>query len=183
MDAIELLTSRQSQPRLTEPAPSGEALDNIKKAALRAPDHACLKPWRFIVCEGCGLRRLGNLFEQAAIAADMSQRDIDRAPELPQRAPMVIIAITKYTEHPKVPRIEQVASTACAVHSMQMAAVAMGFQGVWRTGAYARNEVLKQELYLEDQDEIVGFLYLGTPNAATMSRTAADSDDYFEHWD
>ena len=183
MDALELLVNRQSQPRLTEPAPSGNALENIKQAALRAPDHASLKPWKFIICEGCGLRKLGDMLEQAAIAEDMSERDIERAPELPLRAPMVIIAITKYKEHPKVPWVEQVAATACAMHSMQMAAVAQGFQGIWRTGAFAQNEALKQELFLEEQDEIVGFLYLGTPNADPVSRTASDPEEYFEHWD
>lgn len=44
MDALELVINRRSQPRLTAPAPAGEALENIKRAALHAPDHAALKP-------------------------------------------------------------------------------------------------------------------------------------------
>ena len=64
MDALSLLLNRSSQPRLSAPAPSGEALENIMQAALRAPDHACLTPWRFIVCEGKGLDKLGQLFEK-----------------------------------------------------------------------------------------------------------------------
>ena len=51
MDALSLLLNRSSQPRLGSPAPSGAALENIMQAALRAPDHACLTPWRFIVCQ------------------------------------------------------------------------------------------------------------------------------------
>lgn len=182
MDALELLVNRQSQPRLKEPAPDGEALANIKKAALRAPDHALLQPWKFIVCEGNGRKKLGDLFEQAAIASDMSERDIERAPELPLRAPMVIIAVMKYKEHPKVPWVEQVASAACAIHAMQMAAVAQGFQGIWRTGAYAQDDNLKESLFLEEQDEIVGFLYLGTPAADMVYKSTEDQEDFFEHW-
>ncbi|XOV77548.1 MAG: NAD(P)H nitroreductase [Aestuariibacter sp.] len=183
MEALSLLLNRMSLPRLTEPAPSGETLENIKKAALRAPDHAALKPWKFIVCEGAGLKKLGDIFEQAAIESDMSERDVERAPELPLRAPMVIIAICKHQEHPKVPWIEQVASTSCAVQAMQMAAVAQGFQGMWRTGSYASNEAVKSALFLEEQDEIVGFLYLGTAACTPAAeRPEHPPEQYFEHW-
>ncbi|HAU27845.1 MAG TPA: nitroreductase, partial [Alteromonas australica] len=57
MDALSLLLNRSSQPRLGSPAPSGAALENIMQAALRAPDHACLTPWRFIVCQNKGLEK------------------------------------------------------------------------------------------------------------------------------
>ena len=183
MDAIELLTTRSSQPRLTEPAPCGEALEIIKKVAIRAPDHASLKPWKFIVCQGSGRRKLGDLLEQAAIASGLSDRDIDRAQELPMRAPLVIIAIAKHKAHPKVPQIEQVASTACAIHSMQMAAVAQGFQGIWRTGIYSQDDNLRQSLYLEDEDEVVGFLYLGTSAKEISDKSNLDPEDFFEYWD
>ena len=139
MQAIDLLLNRSSQPRLQAPAPEGQALENIKQAALRAPDHACLTPWKFVVCQKEGLKRLGDVFEQAAISADKSDKDIERAPKLPLRAPMVIVAIAKFTENDKVPWVEQVASASCALHAMQMAAVAQGFAGVWRTGSFAQS--------------------------------------------
>ncbi len=44
MDALELLVNRRSASRLAEPAPSGEALDNILRAGMRAPDHGGLQP-------------------------------------------------------------------------------------------------------------------------------------------
>lgn len=47
MDALELLHNRVSCPVLQEPAPNHEQLDNIFKAALRAPDHGAIRPWRF----------------------------------------------------------------------------------------------------------------------------------------
>lgn len=182
MDALALLLNRRSQPRVTAPAPGGEALENIKQAALRAPDHAALTPWQFIVCEGEGLERLGAIFEQSAIQNDLSEKEIERAPQLPLRAPMVIVAIAKYSEHPKVPREEQIASTACAVMAMQMAAIAQGFNGIWRTGAYAHCDYVKSQLELADNDELVGFLYLGTPTMDTPQAPTRDSSSYFSHW-
>lgn len=183
MNALELLLNRRSQPRLESPAPEGESLQNILKAGLRAPDHAGLAPWHFIVCQGEGLVKLGQHLEKAAIASDMSERDIERAPQLPLRAPMVVIAITKYQDHPKVPWVEQVASTACAVQSMQMAAVAQGLGGMWRTGSYAQNECLREALDLEAEDEIVGFLYLGSPSAEVPDKPTKAVEEYVTYWD
>ncbi|GAC31456.1 NAD(P)H nitroreductase [Paraglaciecola polaris] len=182
MDALNLLLNRSSHPRLQAPAPAGDELENIMQAALRAPDHACLSPWRFIVCEKKGLAKLGDIFEQAAIDADMTEKEIERAPELPKRAPMVIVAIAKYVEHGKVPWVEQVASASCAVHAMQMAAVAQGFSGIWRTGSYAQNENVKTALGCAEQDEIVGFLYLGTPASELSPKPARDVSEFFEYW-
>ncbi|WP_299081334.1 NAD(P)H nitroreductase [uncultured Paraglaciecola sp.] len=183
MQALDLLLNRSSQPRLQAPVPQGQALENIKQAALRAPDHACLTPWQFVVCQNQGLIRLGQVFEQAAIAAKKSDKDIARAPQLPMRAPMVIVTIAKYSEHEKVPWVEQIASASCAVHSMQMAALAQGFAGVWRTGSYAQDKNVKQAFRLSEQDEIVGFLYLGSSPISPLSKPKKASGDFFEHWD
>ena len=183
MQALDLLLNRSSQPRLQAPAPAGEALENIKQAALRAPDHASLAPWKFIVCQNKGLIRLGEIFEQAAIFADKSEKEIERAPQLPLRAPMVVVAIAKYTEHDKVPWVEQVASASCAVHAMQMAAVAQGFAGVWRTGSFAQDPMVKQAFELSEQDEIVGFLYLGSTAVQPLPKPKRDSAAFFENWD
>ena len=182
MDALTLLLNRSSQPRLVAPAPSGEALENIMQAALRAPDHACLTPWKFVVCEGKGLDKLGNLFEQSAIDNEKSQKEIERAVQLPHRAPMVIVAIAKYVEHEKVPRVEQIASASCAVMAMQMAAIAQGFNGIWRSGSYAHCDTIRKAFELNEDDELVGFLYLGTPAFEASPKPQRNSSDYFEFW-
>ncbi|UAA40447.1 NAD(P)H nitroreductase [Paraneptunicella aestuarii] len=182
MDALDLLLNRRSNGRLKEPAPDAKSLQNILDAALRVPDHAGLTPWRFIVCTGEGLDRLGSLFQEAARYHEMSQADIERASSLPTRAPMVIIAIMTYSEHPKVPRVEQIASAACTVQAMQMTAVAQSFSGIWRTGVYAQSEFVKQSLGLNQDDEILGFLYLGTPVSSLPEKTGKNHDGYVEYW-
>jgi nitroreductase len=183
MQALDLLLNRCSQPRLQAPAPEGQALENIKQAALRAPDHACLSPWKFVVCQNEGLTRLGEVFRQSAVAANKSEKEIERAPELPFRAPMVIVAISQFIEHDKVPWVEQVASASCAVSAMQMAAVAQGFGGVWRTGSFARDPIVKQAFGLSEQDEIVGFLYLGSSVLKRLPKPQKDSTVFFDNWD
>ena len=42
-DILQFLQQRNSAPRLIAPAPSAAQLDDIFRAALRAPDHAWLR--------------------------------------------------------------------------------------------------------------------------------------------
>lgn len=184
MDALTLLTTRYSSARLTEPAPAGEVLEHIKRAALQVPDHGNLKPWRFIIAEGrAALSRLGDIFAEAAVEDNpaLASELIERARQLPLRAPMVIVCIAKAVVHAKIPLVEQQHSAACSVMAMQQAAFAQGFGGIWRTGAYAQLDFVKQALELGEDDEIVGFLYLGTKAAEPARRITSDPADFFSY--
>lgn len=182
MNAIELLTTRSSTPRLQEPAPNQDELTIIQQAALRAPDHANLQPWQFILFQSEEQRAaLGQLYVKAAQLADQNidQTSLDKAANLAFRAPLVIACIAKYQSNPKVPRVEQVISAGCAVMAMQQAAFALGYGGVWRTGAYAHNPHMKTLLNLDAQDEIVGYLYIGTPQNKTVIKPQKPIASFF----
>ena len=168
MDALQLLLNRHSNPRLEAPAPAGEQLETIFKAGLRAPDHAGLTPWEFIVFEGEQRILLGDIFAHAAQAKGQDADTIENMRQLPFRAPLVITVVAKVKEHDKVPRLEQELSAGCALMAMQMAAQALGFNGIWRTGWFAFDRCVHTALGLSEQDQIVGFLYLGTPKVAEL---------------
>lgn len=183
MDAITLLTTRYSSARLTEPAPAGDDLELIKQAALRVPDHGALRPWRFVVFNGKkALSKLGDIFAEAALEDQptIAEEMLERARQLPLRAPMVIACIAKCREHAKVPLAEQVQSAACAVMAMQQAAFALGFGGIWRTGAYTQYDFVKQALELGEDDEIVGYLYLGTCASEVPERKTLPTAEFFQ---
>lgn len=78
MDALELLINRRSASRLAEPAPTGEQLQNILRAGMRAPDHKSMQPWHFFVIEGEGRERFSAVLEQGAIAAGSDDKAIDK---------------------------------------------------------------------------------------------------------
>lgn len=163
MDALELLVTRRSASRLAEPAPAGEQLQNILRAGLRAPDHGTLQPWQFFVIEGTGRERFSQLLEKGAAASGSDEKAIEKARNAPFRAPLIIAVVAKCQQHPKVPKWEQEMSAGCAVMAMQMAAVAQGFNGIWRSGALTESPVVREGFGCREEDKIVGFLYLGTP--------------------
>lgn len=174
MDALTLLLQRQSVGQLSSPAPQGEVLQRILQAGLRAPDHGALHPWLFLIAEGEGRARLGNMLAEAATERNESAESVLKARQAPLRAPMVITVVAKAVAHPKVPLFEQRLSAGCAVMAMQMAAQAQGFGGIWRSGPLMFERSLHRALQLAEQDQIVGFLYLGTPSVDLRREPYAD---------
>ncbi|GGD13933.1 MULTISPECIES: NAD(P)H nitroreductase [Franconibacter] len=183
MDALELLVNRRSASRLAEPAPAGEALENILRAAMRAPDHGTLQPWRFFIIEGEGRERFSQLLEKAARETGQDEKAIEKARNAPFRAPMIITVVAHCEAHPKVPQWEQVASASCAVMAMQMAALAQGFNGIWRSGALTESPQVREAFECREQDRIVGFLYLGTPQLkASTTISVPDTAPFVRHF-
>ena len=184
MDTLTALHTRASSPRLTYPPPPADVLQNVYRSALRAADHARLRPWRYLTIQGNGLKKLGQLFVDAAIAdnGELSDEDKHKISNKALRAPLVIVAIAKVCEHPKVPRVEQLMSTAAGVQNMALAIHAQGYGSVWRTGAMASHSVVRDGFELGTEDEIVGFLYVGTIDRQNRLDTSLQVDDYFEVW-
>ncbi len=183
-DALRLLQQRNSAPRLLEPAPDAAALENMFSAALRVPDHAWLRPWRFLVVEGQARAALGEVFLKALLHsnpdADATARN--KVLQAPLRAPLLIVVICSYREHPKVPAHEQMLSTGCAAHALLLAAEAQGYAGVWRTGAFTEDAYVAQALNLAASEKIVGFLYFGSRDGAAKALPTREVDDYVKQW-
>lgn len=168
MDAIQLLTQRQSCPRLTNPAPQGDDLNTILTAGNRAPDHGGLMPWRFVVCQGEGLDKLSDVFFEASTQRGDKKSKQEKAKNSPYRAPLIITVLSKIQESKKVPEIEQHLAAGCALMSMQQAAQALGFGGIWRTGKPAFDPMVRDFFELDACDQIIGFLYVGTPETELL---------------
>ena len=62
MDALNNILNRVSARELAEPHPTESEMEKVYKAALRAPDHAWLRPSSFIEVKGDGLNKLSNIF-------------------------------------------------------------------------------------------------------------------------
>ena len=184
MNALEVLHNRVSVPMLEAPAPAGQVLANIQQSAMRAADHRLLRPWRFLVVEGEGLDRLGQLFVEAKTppGETLEEREQARWASKPHRAPMVMVAIANVQDNPKVPEVEQVISAGCAVQNMLNAAYAQGVGAMWRTGGFAYDPVVKEGLGLAANEQIVGFLYLGTPKGELKPVPELNPDQYFTSW-
>lgn len=179
MDALTALQTRTAAPRLMEPAPNPAQLEEILKAGLRAPDHGMLRPWRFLLIEGEARIKLGQLF------VDATQPDTEERKQkqltTPLRAPLIIVAVATIKQG-KVMASEQVCSTAAAIQNMAVATHALGFASIWLTGAVAYDVRVKLALGLQPTDEIVGFLYIGTPTVQERPVPQHRLQDFVQRW-
>ncbi len=110
---------------------------------------------------------MGHLIAEAMQVdqPDLTPAQVDKLVNGPQRAPLLIICYAHLTEHPKVPASEQLLATGCALYSLSLALGALGFGSVWRTGASCYSRAVHSKLGLTEQDQLVGFLYVGTASA------------------
>ncbi len=184
MDAIELLLKRVSVPRLQEPAPSSEQLDVMLRAALRAPDHGQIRPWRFLTIAGDDRKQLGELFVQGLLSTspDAEHELIEKTRAMPLRAPLLLVVIATITNHVTVPAHEQLLAVGCAAHSILLAAHAQGVGAVWRTGSVAAMPVINAGLGLQDHEHIVAYMYLGTPINSLRNPPAVDPAPFVQVW-
>ncbi len=183
-EALENILNRNSPRELSEPYPSEEEMEIIFQAALRAPDHAWLRPSRFIQVSGKGLEKLSSIFVDFARdnIEGVTDETLQKYREAPFRAPMIIILISEIKIHPKVPEIEQMLSTAAAAENILLALNALNYSGMWRTGVFALNEKISKYLELKDNQKVIGYLYIGTASGKQKKIPEMDTSDFVTQW-
>jgi nitroreductase len=184
MQAIDALLGRRSAKALIAPAPDEGALDLILASAAAAPDHGRLRPWRFIVIQGEGLARFGDLLSDylQRTHPGSSEETLQRERQKAFRAPMILVVAAIATPGVKIPVIEQVLSAGAAAQNVMLAAHALGFNSMWKTGAPAYDEQVKAALGLAAKDAIVGFMYLGTDASKPDATPRPSWRDLVRHW-
>lgn len=184
MNAIDTLLTRASTSRLGTPIPNPEALQSILQAALRAPDHGALRPWRFLVIEGDGLARLADIGAQTLKRRDpdASDSDLDRAREKLTRAPMAIaIGARIDPDHKKIPEVEQILSVGAAAMNLLNALHALGFAGKWVTGPNPYDPFFAKALGFEPPERCYGMIMVGTPDREEQP-PSHDLGEFVRHW-
>lgn len=166
MDATELLLNRKSlPPRLMNDVPvSPDQLDQLLTAAMTAPDHGRLQPWRFVVIEGDARNRLGDAMADGLALRDPSADDTakDTIRSKPLRAPTIVAVIAVKTEgNAKVPVAEQILTAGLAGNNIVLMAQAIGLGAIWLTGAPATDPHVLTHLGVAEGEELVGFVYVG----------------------
>lgn len=151
---------------------------------MRAPDHAQLKPFRFLKIAGNARETLGSLFARARLTADpsISSGDLEKTKVKPLRAPLILVAVARIVEHPKVPEIEQLLATGAAVQNILLAAYAQGLGAIWRTGSMAYNQIVNEGLDLAPDERVVGFVYLGEVEGNARKPNQLPVQDFVRDW-
>lgn len=166
---LQAITARQStHPRLVNaPAPSEADLDMIFRAAMAAPDHNALRPWRFLIIEGEGLNKLGALFAEAHRQRDpaATEEQLRNSEVKALRAPMVIAVYAHLRDDPKVPYDEQLLACGCAMQLMLLAAESLGYGAAILSGLNMHSDAVHDGMGLASNEKLLGLIYIGTPRS------------------
>jgi nitroreductase len=185
MNTLEAAKTRTTPAEFTTPAPGATALQAAFDAAVAAPDHARLRPWRFITIEGDARSAFGAVMADALKRRkpDASEGDLHREAAKALRAPLLIVAVAKTIERPGVPEIEQLMAVGAAIQNLSLALFDQGFATAWKTGDAAYDPTVKTTLGLDETDSILAFLYVGTPKPSTQpARPRPAAADFVRSW-
>ncbi|OAL82166.1 MULTISPECIES: nitroreductase family protein [unclassified Acinetobacter] len=174
---------RQSIGHLLAPAPNAEQLEKAFQAALTAPDHHRLKPTTFVVIPDDQREAFGELLSQALIdLGETETAQIERVKNHPFRAPLLVLALTRLQDHPKVPYFEQILSSGAAIQNFLLSLQVQGFSTMWRSGAVVESDLFKQALGISKDDLVSGIIYIGTAAKAIPPRAEIQTSDFVSYW-
>jgi nitroreductase len=177
-EALDLLLTRRSgsAKAMKAPGPSKKQLADILQAGARVPDHGKLFPWRFIVFEGDGRARAGDILAEVLEAEGEREKQIEEERGRFLRAPLVVGVISSAREMHKVPVWEQELSAGAVCQNILIAATALGFVGNWLTEWYAFHPAVKEKFGLKPGERVAGFLYIGTAKDELEERPRPEMD-------
>ena len=181
---LSLINSRQNvaPKRLVVPGPSQQQLEKIFSAAVTAPDHGLLQPWRFILIPEHKRDALGTAFVNALKERDLkaSQVQIESAYTKAFRAPCVMICVlSNKVSQPHIPKNERLISLGCALQNMLLMARSMSIGCGITSGQSINSEPIRKLFQLSSDEEGICFLNFGTVKEYKPKRPIPNPSSFF----
>jgi len=182
---VQTLLSRQSVKFVQAPGPDEAQLDLILQAAMRAPDHGAIRPWRFALARGADAAALVDVAVRTGQAEGrpLPEPKVANARRWLAKVPLVILLACRPDPTGRISVEESRLSVACAVMNMLNAAHALGFHGFWSTGLGTSLDGIGEALGFDALDEqFMGYLALGTPIDAPDPAQRPDYRAFVREW-
>lgn len=170
--------------RLEAPGPTAEQLDLMIQAALCAPDHGSLRPWRVIEFGHNVRAQLADLFEQEKLRREpsASKVELSRSREHAIRPPVLLAFVVGVVHRSKVPHSEQWLAAGAALGNMLNAAHAMGFGAIVLSGERCFDGDLSSSLGLKPSEYLAGFISVGRVAQPPRSRPPVLPASVWQRW-
>jgi len=183
-ELLAALASRHSvgPKHLAEPAPSDDEIARAVALALRAPDHAGLRPFRFVQVAAGQRDALAALFAEGARLRGQSPGEIERARERAHNGPALLALVVRLREGvADVPLREQWASAGAGLMNFLNALHLMGYGAKTLSGASVDDPPVR-EAFCREGEALLCWVVCGTPRERPKPRYAADLPAALERW-
>lgn len=130
-----------------------------------APTHGRTEPWRFVVFSGDGLQKFStqhaDLYKAHTPEEVFTNAKYQNIIQNGEKASHIIAVYMKRQPSQKIPLIEEIAATAAAIEHILLGAQEQGIAALWSTGGMTYHDSMKKILGLEENDQMMGLIYLG----------------------
>lgn len=174
--ALQLLLTRYSVSvkHLGPPGLSDEQIWAVAMAALRAPDHDKLRPFRFVIVRGSGLDGLADLFEDYGRRRGKTGDALVAERARAMQAPVVITVVARIDpDNANVPPHEQWACVGGAISNALTALHFMGYAGKMLSGFRVTDPAIIAA-FCGAGETLVGWIATGAPKAPPKARGEVD---------
>jgi len=183
---VDYLLSRRSSKFVQAPGPTDEQLSLILQAAMSAPDHGRLQPWRFSLIRGAAIERLADLALSAIKAAGLPltpQKEASTRSWLAKVPLLIAVACRIDHANTKIPEHERLLATGAAVTNMLNAIHMLGYAAFWSTGLGTYVEEVNEALGFDSLDyRFMGYVAVGTPIEAPQPLARPDYRQFVTEW-
>jgi nitroreductase len=181
-EVVAFLTRRRSASAmaLSAPGPNDAELADLLRLAARVPDHGKLAPWRFIILRGTAK----DIFAERIIdlaAAQANPVKANAALRKLTRPPVCVAVISRYFPG-EIPEWEQRQSASAVCQQMLLAASALGWGANWITDWYSYDRRALDILGVAENEQVAGYLYLGTTSEQPQERVRPDVAAITSEW-
>ena len=182
-EVLDRLFHRRSAPAPTLglPAPSADKIDLLIRIGFRVPDHGKLGPWRIVRFTPESKAKLVEKLK--ALAESRDDRKAVGALQKLSIPPEALLVISSPVFPYKKPLWEQQLSAAAVCQNLLIAAGALGYGANWITDWYSYDDEAKAILGLTGEENVAGFIFLGTPSEPPLERERPDYASRISWWD
>jgi nitroreductase len=184
---IRAILSRKSvSPKhLKDPGPNEAEIHLMLHAALAAPDHGNLRPWRAVLIPPSRRGQLAKVFKAAKLeqVPDASQDDLEKAAAQAFNAPgLLVIMIDPVQGHAKATVEEQFIALGAALQNLILTAHSLGYGATITSGDKVHSRALQSCFSRIATEQVVAFISIGTPAKRNLTRTFLEVGQRISSW-
>lgn len=135
-----------------------------------APTHAHTEPWRFVVFANDKVQEFckdhAELYKTNTVKEKFETAKYEKLLHNGDQASHIIAVYMKRGTNPKITVMEEICAVAASVQNILLSASCLNIAALWSSGGLTYQTSMKEYFSLNDDDKMIGLLYLGYSDKA-----------------